>query len=33
MLGFVHNFTIGFWMFLVRTRNDLKRTSNFLDHI
>jgi len=22
-----------FWMFLVRTKNDLKRTTNFLDHI
>lgn len=33
MLGFVHNFTVGVWMFLVRTRNDLKRTKNFLDHI
>jgi hypothetical protein len=33
LLGFVHNFTVSLWMFLVRTRNDLKRTRNFLDHI
>lgn len=33
LLGFVHNFTVSVWMFLVRTRNDLKRTKNFLDHI
>lgn len=33
LLGFVHNFTVGMWMFLIRTRDDLKRTKNFLDHI
>jgi hypothetical protein len=33
MLGFIHNFTVSLWMFVVRTRNDLKRTQNFLDHI
>jgi hypothetical protein len=33
LLGFVHNFTISLWMFVVRMRNDLGRTKNFLDHI
>lgn len=33
LLGFVHNFTMSFWVFLVRTRNDLSRTRNFLDHL
>ena len=33
LLAFVHNFTMSFWVFLVRTKNDLKRTRNFLDHL
>jgi hypothetical protein len=33
LLGFVHNFTMSFWVFIVRTRNDLSRTRNFLDHL
>lgn len=33
LLGFVHNFTISLWMFVVRMRHDLGRTKNFLDHI
>lgn len=33
LLGFVHNFTIGLWLFVIRTRQDLKQTRNFLDHI
>jgi hypothetical protein len=33
LLGFVHNFTMSFWVFVVRTKNDLSRTRNFLDHL
>jgi hypothetical protein len=33
LLGFVHNFTVGIWMLIVRTRRDLGQTRNFLDHI
>ena len=33
LLGFVHNFTVGLWLFVVRTRQDFKQTRNFLDHI
>jgi hypothetical protein len=33
LLGFVHNFTVGVWLLLIRTRQDLKQTRNFLDHI
>jgi len=33
LLGFVHNFTVGLWMLIVRTRRDLRQTRNFLDHI
>jgi len=33
LLGFVHNFTVGVWMLVVRARQDLRQTRNFLDHI
>lgn len=33
LLGFVHNFTVGMWLFIIRTRQDLRQTRNFLDHI
>jgi Na+-driven multidrug efflux pump len=33
LLGFVHNFTVGMWLFIIRTRQDLRQTKNFLDHI
>jgi hypothetical protein len=33
MLGFVHNFTIGLWLLVVRARRDISQTRNFLDHI
>jgi hypothetical protein len=33
LLGFVHNFTIGVWMLIVRVKQDFKDTRNFLDHI
>lgn len=33
LLGFVHNFTIGVWLLLIRARRDLLQTRNFLDHI
>jgi hypothetical protein len=33
LLGFVHNFTVGIWMFFIRVRRDLTRAGNFLDHI
>lgn len=33
LLGFVHNFTLGVWMLVIRAKADLKQTSNFLDHI
>jgi len=33
LLGFVHNFTVGMWLFVIRTRQDLRQTKNFLDHI
>ena len=33
LLGFVHNFTVGLWLFVIRTRQDLRQTKNFLDHI
>jgi len=33
LLAFVHNFTIGAWLLLVRARHDLRRTQDFLDHI
>ena len=33
LLGFVHNFTVGIWMLIVRAKRDLQQTNNFLDHI
>jgi len=33
LLGFVHNFTVGIWMLIVRAKRDLRQTNNFLDHI
>jgi hypothetical protein len=33
LLGFIHNFTVGIWMLVVRTKRDLGQTGNFLDHI
>ena len=33
LLGFVHNFTMSFWVFIIRTKHDIARTRNFLDHI
>jgi len=33
LLGFVHNFTVGIWLLVVRARRDLNQTRNFLDHI
>ena len=33
LLGFVHNFTVGIWLLVVRARRDLSQTRNFLDHI
>jgi hypothetical protein len=33
LLGFVHNFTVGIWLLFIRARQDLKQTTNFLDHI
>ena len=33
LLGFVHNFTVGLWLFIIRTKQDLRQTRNFLDHI
>ena len=33
LLGFVHNFTVGMWLFIIRTKQDLRQTKNFLDHI
>lgn len=33
LLGFVHNFTVGAWVLLVRARHDLQRMRDFLDHI
>jgi hypothetical protein len=33
LLGFVHNFTVGLWLFIIRTKQDLRQTKNFLDHI
>jgi hypothetical protein len=33
LLAFVHNFTMSFWVFIVRTKDDISRTRNFLDHI
>lgn len=33
LLGFVHNFTVGIWLLIIRTRRDLNQTTNFLDHI
>jgi hypothetical protein len=33
LLGFVHNFTVGMWLLVVRARRDLAQTGNFLDHI
>ena len=33
LLGFVHNFTVGMSLFVIRTKQDLKQTRNFLDHI
>ena len=33
LLGFVHNFTVGMWLFVIRTKQDLRQTRNFLDHI
>ena len=33
LLGFVHNFTIGVWLLVIRARRDIAQTRNFLDHI
>ena len=33
VLGFVHNFTVGAWVLLVKAKNDLQRMRDFLDHI
>jgi hypothetical protein len=33
LIGFVHNFTVGLWMFGIRARHDLEQTRNFLDHV
>jgi uncharacterized membrane protein YciS (DUF1049 family) len=33
LLAFVHNFTLSFWVFIVRTKDDISRAKNFLDHI
>jgi hypothetical protein len=33
LLGFVHNFSVGAWTFVMRTRHDFAATRNFLDHI
>jgi hypothetical protein len=33
LLGFVHNFTMSFWVFVIRTKHDISRTRHFLDHI
>ena len=33
LLGFVHNFTIAVWMLIVLTKQDMRNTRNFLDHI
>ena len=33
LLAFIHNFTVGAWLLLIRARNDLNRTRDFLDHI
>lgn len=33
LLAFVHNFTVGAWLLLIRARHDLNRTRDFLDHI
>lgn len=33
LLGFIHNFTVGIWLLVVRARRDLNQTRNFLDHI
>lgn len=33
LLGFVHNFTIGVWLLVIRTKRDLRQTRSFLDQI
>ncbi len=33
LLGFLHNFSVAFWTFVMRTRHDFAATRNFLDHI
>jgi hypothetical protein len=33
LLAFVHNFTVGGWLLLVRAKHDLQRMRDFLDHI
>jgi hypothetical protein len=33
LLGFVHNFTVGVWLLVIRARRDLRQTGNVLDHI
>jgi hypothetical protein len=33
LLAFVHNFTVGAWILLVRAKHDLQRMRDFLDHI
>jgi len=33
LLAFVHNFTVGAWLFIARTKQDFRQTRNFLDHI
>ena len=32
-VAFVHNFVMATWLFLLRTKADLSRTTDFLDHI
>jgi hypothetical protein len=32
-LAFVYNFVLATWLFLIRTKADLSRTTDFLDHI
>ena len=33
LLGFVHNFTVAVWMLIVLTKQDLRNSRDFLDHI
>jgi hypothetical protein len=32
-LAFVYNFVLATWLFLIRTKADMSRTTDFLDHI